>query len=261
MKNLRQLQSELMGYLTNKESKVSDYIAEGGLIDVDKRLQIYGNAYKVRLRGVIDTDHELLSFYLGDDLFDKLVDEYIAKYPSHFPSLRDYCSNIPTFLKEMPPFSAYPVIGELARFEQTLLFSFDVADAELASIADLSAVPPEAWPELRLRFHPGVQIFSTPTNCVEVWRALKVKNDPPPAENYAEPVHWLVWRTPERITEFRSLDNNEYNAINLFLRGGDLAEVCEGLLASHAEDEVSKVAVEFISNWLSRGIIAKLSWD
>ena len=260
MENLRRLQTELMDYITRKASHAEQYIAEGGLIDKAKRLQIYGNAYRVRLRGVIDTDHELLSFYLGDELFNKLVEGYIDAYPSHVPSLRDYCSHIPQFLKETEPFSEHPVIGELARFEQTLLFSFDANDAALATMADLSNIPVEAWPELRVRFHPGVQIFTTKTNCVEVWQALKVKNDPPTAINN-NPVNWLVWRSPERITEFRSLEDNEYDAIHMFLRGSNLAEVCEDLLKNVPEEEVSQVAVGYIADWINRGVVAKLDWE
>lgn len=54
MTELCRLQCELMDYLLNKQSKAKDYIAKGGLIDREKRLSIYANAYKVRLRGVID---------------------------------------------------------------------------------------------------------------------------------------------------------------------------------------------------------------
>ena len=257
MSELRRLQCELMDYLVNKESKAKDYIAEGGLIDRDKRLSIYGNAYKVRLRGVIDLDHELLSFYLGDELFELLVTEYIKNYPSHVPSLRDYCNNVPQFLKETAPFSEHPVLSELARFEQLLLYSFDANDARLAAMQDLNDLASDDWPQLKIRFHPSVQIFSTETNCVQIWQALKIKSNPPEAQNNIFS-QWIVWRSPERITEFRSLQESESLMFDTFVHGGTLAQVCEELLEFHEERDVSRVAIECISQWLQRGQITRI---
>lgn len=257
MTELRHLQCELMDYLINKESSAKEYIAEGGLIDREKRLSIYANAYRVRLRGVIDLDHEILSYYLGDHLFDLLVSEYIKSYPSHVPSLRDYCNNIPDFLKENAPFDEYPVLSELARFERLLLYSFDASDADIAAINDLNALAPDAWPDLKLRFHPSVQIFSTLTNCVQIWQSLKAKTEPPDAQNNLFS-QWIVWRSPERITEFRSLQQSESIMFDCFLRGGNLAQVCEELLEFHDEQQVSHVAIECISQWLQRGQLSRI---
>lgn len=257
MTDLRRLQCDLMNYLINKDAKAKDYIAKGGLIDRDKRLSIYSNAYKVRLRGVIDLDHELLSYYLGDDLFDLLVTEYIRHYPSHVPSLRDYCKNVPLFLKETQPFSEHPVLAELARFEQLLLYSFDASDADIACINHLSGLPPESWPTLKIRFHPSVQLFSTETNCVQIWQALKVKSNPPEVQTNIFS-QWIVWRSQERITEFRSLQESELLMFDTFVRGGDLAQVCEALLEFHAEDDVSRIAIECISQWIERGQVTRI---
>lgn len=202
-------------------------------------------------------DHKLLSYYLGDDLFDLLMTEYIKCYPSHVPSLRGYCNNVPEFLREAPPFNEHPVLSELARFEQLLLYSFDACDAETASINDLNALAPVAWPDMKLRFHPSVQVFSTQTNCVQIWQSLKVKNEPPKAESdiFSE---WIVWRSQERITEFRSLQKSESLMFDVFIHGGTLAQACEKLLEFHEEQEVSVVAIGCISQWLQRGQISRI---
>ena len=137
MPDLLQLQSELIDYLVNKKQGVARYITDSGPIDKKTRLNIYSNAYKLRLQGVIETDHEILSHYLGDELFDLLVEGYINAYPSNQTSLRDFCSNIPVSLKTNTPFKDHPAIAELARFEHTLLFSFDANDASTSNLLDL----------------------------------------------------------------------------------------------------------------------------
>ena len=259
MHNLRRLQTDLLDYLVDQSSGIENYIAEGGLINKQTRLHIYGNAYRLRLRDVIDTDHELLSFYLGDDLFDQLVAGYIDTHPSTYPSLRDFCCEIPAYLKTTPPFSDHPILGELARFERTLLFAFDANDATVADMSELSGVPLDKWPNIQVRFHPSVQLFETNTNCVETWRALKQKTTPPEAIRI-EDVAWIVWRTFERITEFRSLAVSEIVMIKTFLQGGTLAGVCEELLDYHKEDEVSEIAVKYISQWIQRGQVSKIRY-
>ena len=259
MYNLRRIQTELLDYLLDQSPAIEDCIAAGGSIDKRTRLNIYGNAYRMRLRDVIDTDHELLSFYLGDDLFDQLVKGYIEAHPSTYPSLRDFCCEIPNYLKVTPPFNDHPEIGELARFERTLLFAFDANDASVAEMTELSNVPAAKWPNIQVRFHPSVQLFQTNTNCVDIWQALKQKSTPPAAQ-FTENIAWVVWRTADRITEFRSLSNSEWTMFNAFLQGANLAEVCEQLLQFNQEHEVSEVAVKHISQWIQRGQLVKIHY-
>lgn len=139
------------------------------------------------------------------------------------------------------------------------MFAFDANDATVADMSELSNVPLDKWPRIQVRFHPSVQLFETNTNCVETWRALKQKSTPPEAIQI-EDVAWIVWRTLERITEFRSLAASEISMIKTFLQGGTLADVCEELLDYHKEDEVSEVAVKHISQWIQRGQMSKIRY-
>ena len=255
MQNLRLLQSDLINYLVNKNKEVDSYIADGGPIDKQTRLNIYSNAYTLRLRGVIDTDHEILSYYLGDKLFDQLVEGYISAYPSHHTSLRDFCSNIPNYLKNNAPFNKYPVIAELAHFEQTLLFAFDANDSTPANMLDLNKLSIEDWPNIKIRFHPSMQLFENHYNCVEIWQALKQKRTPPEVQQ-CDGSTWVVWRNAQRVTEFKSLEISELESIQTFLKGGSLSDVCEQLLSHHTEDEVSKVAVTYLTDWLNHSQVS-----
>ena len=257
MDKLRLLQNDLINYLVHKQDNVKHHIAESPPIDKQTRLNIYSNAYKLTLRSVIETDHELLSFYLGDELFDLLVDGYITKHPSSHTSLRDYCCNIPNYLSTTPPFKEHPILAELARFEQTLLFSFDANDSVLANWEQLNSLSFDDWPDLKIRFHPSVQLFETHYNCVDIWQALK-QNKTPPDVTTLDYSAWLVWRNPDRITEFISVQANELKCITAFLHGCSLAEVCEILLNDIPEDEISMVAVTYITQWLNRSQVSYL---
>ncbi len=255
MSDFRLLQSNLINYLVNKKQGVDNYIADGGPINKQTRLDIYSNAYTLRLRGVIDTDHEILSYYLGDDLFDQLVVGYINAHPSNHTSLRDFCSNVPNHLQNNTPFNQHPVIAELARFEQTLLFAFDANDSVTANILDLNKLTVEDWPGIKIRFHPSMQLFQSIYNCVETWQALKQQNTPPDAQKLDYST-WIVWRNAQRVTEFKSLELSELESIQIFLKGGSLSDACENLLSHYPEDEVSKVAVAYLSDWINRSQVS-----
>ena len=78
---LASLQQQLINYLVDDDPSVTDkimeQITEHGNITRDVRLHIYKNAYQARLKETIDNDHQMLGFFLGDDLFDQMVSGYI----------------------------------------------------------------------------------------------------------------------------------------------------------------------------------------
>ncbi len=255
MQNLRKLQHEFLHHLLEKKSVIAENISEQGNVAISTRLGIYGNAYKLRLKDSIENDHEILGLYLGDELFDLMAAGYIHSKPSHYTSLRDFCEHLPAYLKNTEPFSANPIIAEIADFERKLLFAFDAADRNIATLDDLTSIPQEQWPGMKVRFHPSMQIFQAKWNSVQSWQALKAEKSPP--SEMQQDANWLIWRNYERITEFRSLTLDEYAMLNGFLHGDDFSDVCEALLDYHAEEEVAQQAIHFFTSWLDIGIVAK----
>ncbi len=255
MLELSKLQHEFMQHLLQQDSSIADNIADQGAVPVSTRLGIYGNAYKVRLKSSIENDHEILGAYLGDDLFDLMAEGYTKSKPSHFTSLRDFCEYLPEYLRTTKPFSDHPIISEIAGFERSLLFAFDSANGACATVNDLSEIPQQQWPDLKIRFHPSMQVFHANWNSVQSWQALKADKTPP--EQAQDNRDWLIWRNHERITEFRSLAADEYAMMDKFLHGFNFSDVCEALIEFHAEDEVAQNAVQHIMSWLEIGIINK----
>ncbi|QMU62326.1 MAG: DUF2063 domain-containing protein [Gammaproteobacteria bacterium] len=254
MFELSKLQHEFMQHLLDKDSVIAQNVTQQGQVPVSTRLGIYGNAYKVRLKGSIENDHEMLGIYLGDELFDLLAAGYIESKPSHYTSLRDFCQHLPEYLRTTAPFSDHPIIAEIADFERLLLIAFDAGNAQRATIEELTAIPQEQWPDLTLRFHPSLQIYTTDWNSVPSWQALKAEKSPPQQEELK--AQWLIWRNRDRITEFRSLANDEHAMLSGFLQGSNFAEICEELLEFHVEEEVASHAIQHLTSWLKIGIIS-----
>jgi hypothetical protein len=257
MGELADLQHRFAGFLTGQGDDIRDLVAEQGEVSIETRLGIYRNAYRLRLRETVDTDHEMLGLYLGDALFEQLVDAYIERHPSHFFSLRDFTSHLPLFLREAPPFADHPILAELAAFERLLLDVFDAPDAPRANIAHLRQLSPDRWPELQLRFHPSMQLFRAEWNCVECWQALKA-GETPPAASPQPASHWLLWRGRDRLSQFRSLPPPERALILETLAGAPLSALCERLASDLPQAQVGTHLLEVLREWLDQGLI--LSW-
>ena len=228
------------------------HLASGGM-PAATGIAIYRNAYAARLREALENDHPVLGRYLGDALWSRMCDGYIAAYPSRVRSLRHFGESLPDYLAGVEPFSASPQLAEVARLERRLLDCFDAADADRADWQSLLEMPDTDWPGLRLRFHPSVQYLRHAWNSIEIWNALKQDGVPPAAAR--ETSDWLLWRDDERITRFRSMAFDESIALRHFLHGGDFAGVCEALLEMHPPEAVPGVAIALLRQWCDEGMV------
>jgi len=254
---LKIIQNDFMDCLLGKANQFEQRVEAGGSIDVATRINIYTNAFSARFIETIETDHPILGSYLGDELFDKMTSGYISAHPSHFTSLRQYADALPEFLANNSPFSAHPIISELAQFERLLLTSFDAKDNDTLNFSALTELAPEKWPEVQCHFHPSLQIFNCEWNSVETWRALKQDKTPEPARQQ-KGVSWLLWRNADRLTQFRSIDKTELAMLQGFLHGDDFSQVCETLAETMTEDLVPSKAVEVLKLWFESQLIISI---
>ena len=235
----------------------NEHVVEQGNITANTRLAIYANAYYARLRSTIETDHEILALYLGDDMFEAMVRGYINSQPSRFASLRQYCDRLPEFLESDDSFCDFPQLAEIARFERRLLNSFDAADIDRASFSELQTLPAEQWPECQLRFHPSVQLFTCQSNAVEIWQAIKAE-EVPPEPDIEHQRHWLLWRGETRLTEFISITPYQWLLLDGFIKGANFAEQCEAMLDFFDEQQAPVEVLQSLQAWFEMGLIQSI---
>ena len=253
---LRKLQENFLEYLTESADTIIEDVVDQGNIDRKTRLDIYQNAYNVRLENCIETDHPILGLYLGDNLFRQMVTAYIRQYPSHCPSLRQFCDQLPEFLAKNSPFKSFPVISEIAAFERRLMDAFDAADSCRCRETDLRNLPTEKWPDMKLLFHPGVQVFEAHWNSVECWQALKNEKKPP--EACEQRTWWIIWRNRERLTQYRSLTVDGFVLYQCFRDHYTFADACELLKEHLPEDQIGPASVNHLMTWFSLGMIESI---
>lgn len=253
MNSLAETQNAFMRFLLKGDGDVASIITGGDDVG-NSRLTIYHNAYRARLREALETDHDMLWIYLGDELFAEMVGAYIDAHPSSLRSLRHFGNALPSFLANREPFDSVPAIAELATFERLLMDVFDAASAPRLDLVRLREVPPEAWPELRLQLHPSARLFEFRSNAVDIWKALKAGKTPP--ECMEDTQRWLIWRSRERLSEFMPLDPLSFELLIRAQKGASFADMCS-LLAEHVQLEQGGAAwMEYLCNWLDIGLVS-----
>lgn len=256
MNALHELQNEFIDYLLDSQNlDIVDRIESTPQRSAAQRVALYGDAYQLRLKEALATDYERLHAYLGDALFDEVMNRYIHDYPSHVTSLRDYGQHMVQLLTVMPEFTSHPEVVELAKIEQAFVRSFDASDCRAATIEQLSTFKPDDWPELSFEFNASVQLLPLEFNSFPIWRALSNEQTPPAAES--DPTSWLIFRR-ERVTHFRALQEGELAALTQALKAGSFSDLCVTLLGYFDEQNTPLQAVSYIKQWLSDQMICSI---
>jgi len=271
---LRRLQEDFQGYLLTLDARMRPHVLGSAQVGAEERLAIYANAYRLRLLEALATDYPGLHTVLGDDEFDAMGRAYIAAHPSAYFSLRWFGDHMSEFLRATEPYSKYPVFTEKAAFEWAKSDAFDAADSTVASIDDMAAIPPDAWPGLRFVPHPSLRRLDLRWNVPTVWKEIDAAQgsgsvaggrmpgatagqEPPALEVSDFPIAWLVWRQ-DLLTYFRSLNVDEAWALDALLRGETFAAICEGLTEWIDAQNVAVHAAGLLKQWLTDGLISEI---
>ena len=247
-------------------------------------LGVYRHAYRARLVGALRDNFEILARALGDQAFEALARAYIAAHPSRQPSMRWFGDQLTAFIDQRlaadDGLVAHPALADLARMDWALRGAFDAADAPVITRQALAALPPDAWPGLRLVLHPSVRQLALHWAVEAAWHALRTAADgagsdaidadgadsadstegDPELPAPAELAHaLLVWRRGLE-TQWRSLAAAEAALLHAVANGvcfGDLCEQAAALVAPDAgADAAVPLVVGLLEQWLADGLVS-----
>jgi Putative DNA-binding domain len=258
---LHDLQQNFMNYVLGEDSDMVEKIESTPALSAKGRLDIYATAYKLRLKEAITTDYDKLHSYLGDEQFDIVMERYIEKYPSHITNLRYYSISMTELLRDEAPFNQVPALAELATIEAAFADSFDAEDHRFVTINDLAELAAEAWVSLQLDFQKSVQILPMEYNSFTIWKALSAEKQPPEISKSKQAVMWVLWRRADLVSHYRALEEAEYAALELAIKGENFAVICERLLAFFSEEETPIKAVGFLESWIQEEMLAELKYE
>jgi len=218
---------------------------------------IYQQAYQLRLAEALQYNYPALYQLLGDEEFFSLSNHYRQQYSSSHPSIRWFGAQLSEFLSNHDPYSVIPLFGELAQFEWALRHTIDAADTHSLTSTELQKIAPQAWGNLQIKTHPALSLFHFDWNTIQVWQALKFEHEPPQPESADS--HWIIWRSHDLTTMWRSCGEMENFALMALQSGMNLAALC-CLLEEHspsAEDhDLPRQVANWLFGWLEQNIVS-----
>ena len=247
-------QQAFQSHLMTGSADVRTSIVGDAKATADTRLEVYYQAYRLRLVEILQNDFTGVHALLGTDAFREMVLRYIAAHPSEHPSVRWFGRHLAGFLA-LPPYAEHPELAEMAQFEWAWAHAFDAADVAAAGPDVMTEVAPEAWAGLRVTAHPSLQRLDLSYNVPALFEAATRDDAPPPLVRESEPLAWMLWRR-ELIVHWRSQAADEAWALSSALAGQTFGDLCAGLCGWHAPDAVPLRAATLLRTWLEDGLLS-----
>jgi hypothetical protein len=138
----------------------AEFIKPNDRLTAFERLQLYNRIYWFRLLDIMHDDNPGLRAVLGEKKFTRLINAYLAKYPSRSFTLRNLCSRLDKFIREEPRWTAphRALAHAVALFEWAQTVAFDGEKRPVLTPADISRTPPG---RLRLALQPYLTLLAS----------------------------------------------------------------------------------------------------
>lgn len=257
MTALVELQRDFQDYLLGRPHDMLSRVRSTAKADAATLLDVYGQAYVLRLVEVLENDFPGLHAWLGPEGFDALARAYVAAHPSDHPNARWFGRHLPGFVRQTVPWADQAVIGDLAALDWAVGEAFDAAGADPVTFADLMGVPPKAWPGLRFAVVPSTRRLRLTSNADAIRAAATAGGGLPPHEASA-PRALVVWRRGLE-TEILALEEDAATAFDCLAAGTSFAEICDRLGAFHADEAAALRAAGLLRAWIELDLIAAVT--
>jgi len=156
-----------------------DVVRERGGLDAAERLQIYAGMYPLRMRDALRSDYPALAELLVERRFERLVDDYVALYPSRSYTLARLGDHLPDFVEGWGSPRRRGLLTDVARLERAGAQVFDADESVPMDPEALRSVPAALWPNVRLRPAAAFRLVRVRPGAVDVLDAVLEGNPVP----------------------------------------------------------------------------------
>lgn len=247
-------------HLSLQPDELEEVIAPSKAQTGVERLEIYVNAYRMRLLECLRAEFSATCRAMGDELFDAMMFGYLQEHASQSYTLGQFGAHFPAFLAKStihvhaaPPGSA-PCWGEfvieLARWERLVSEVFDGPGSERApglSAAGLKRLHHEDWANVQLIPAPDLRLatFSHPVH--RYWRGARSGQPRPTPTRYL--TRLAVHRRDFAIVECE-LSEEQFTLLERITSGAPLQQSVASLLSAEIAD-VEKSFDQQVFGWFS----------
>lgn len=251
MKNpdLQEMQSVFKDYLFSgaNEIELASRIVSTEKIDSIPRLDVYRNAYYIRLQEALAHDFPALLSVMGNELFGRDMAAYLRANPSTEPSIRF----IGQYLSKWFLQNNKPELADLAKVEWAVLKAFDAGNAVALTGDHLQSVLPEDWEQLRFALNPSVTLLDVDSNVLKIWKSY-IKDKPLPGLQSNNPGSLIIYRS-HNGPAVQSIPQLHHTLLEALAENMTFGMACENLARLEPDENVSHVAAQGLMLSLTNG--------
>ncbi len=243
--------------LTEQQQQITDLeriVLPSHQQNVLERMSVYATMYFLRLREIMEDEYPTLRHLLGEEPFGKVVQDYLARYPSANYNLNRLSQRFPHFLlEEARDIPQREFAACVATVERAMEDVFDERLAQRISMETIFAVAEEQWGDLRLELSPALRLL-TLTYPVNAYMTA-VKENRQANVPVAARTHVLVYRCNYTVWRL-DLDPLRFILLSRLHAGEPLAAALAAC-AAQADADVEQLQSslgDWFREWASQGL-------
>lgn len=226
-----------------------------------ERLSIYGNMYFSRLIEVMAEEFPTVQHLLSNELFGKIVTDYVTRYPSTHYSLTWLGRGFPAYLADDAiDLPEHEFAADVAMVERAMEDVFDAPHVEPIRFEDLAAIPTERWSDIHLKTIPALCLMQLQYPVNKYITAVREKyqvNIPASA-----PANVAVYRHNYRVWRV-DLDAQRFALLSALQRGESLGASLELVAELPGIDPVrlTESVGTWFQEWTKDGLFCEAKFD
>jgi hypothetical protein len=200
-------------------------------LTIPGRVRVHHAHFWTRISEFIGNWQPLLARFLGAEEMAQLVRHYIAAHPPGKVAASEVCAQLADFLRTAEPWSAWPIVGELAAIDYRRALVRASAEEATVTKAMLAAIDPAVIASIRFRLKQR-SVLVTSRFQLDISRLHLLARETPLD---ARPVYRLVHMTGRRYATIE-LDPRSVRAFEPLVEGMTLSALDEHLAGLGFDD-------------------------
>ena len=201
------------------------FVAGNDRVSPVEQLEIYREQFWLRHTGSLVEDFPGLGGIIGQETWQRLVEEYLERFPPTSPSLRDLGSQMPEHVERATYLEHHELCIDMARLEWLYIELFDAPDVAPVAPEKLAAIPPEAWEGARICLSPALALLDVRYPVAELRTKLRDAKQPVAIPDSA-PQKLALYRR-ERNLYHLAIDEAAFVLLGALREGTPLVAACE----------------------------------
>lgn len=220
-----------------------------------ERIGVYHGMYLLRMEEALAIDYPVTRSFLGARSFERLVRQYVERFPSRSYTLNRLGDHLPQFFADRPDWPEAAFLHDLARLELAMTEVFDEQESKPLAAAELEAVPQERWESLRLRPVAAFRLLELKHSVIPHLLAYH-RDEPSPRPRRR--ASWLALYRRDYSVLRLELTRPEHDLLRALADGAQLGEALGVAVAAMKSSRRQAQVFRWFRTWIAAGLFASL---